>query len=196
MDRMVQNEKKQSFSDQDLRLLTEDECKILSYDELYNYNTIEQVLDPHGCAIILYLSRPNYGHWTFIQMVPPESINGETGVMEIFDSYGYLPDDEIFILPQQANPQATREFKEATGQNIPRLTLMIQESPYIRRVIYNSLQLQSMPKSHQGAINTCGRWAGVRCVMRHIPLQRFQNLFINQRLDPDDYVTLMTMFVK
>lgn len=55
-------------------------CNVIIGDEIANYKTIDQVLDPHGRAFIMYMSSDNYGHWCAIVR------RGRT--ISLFDPYG------------------------------------------------------------------------------------------------------------
>lgn len=188
MDKLIQIEKTRSFTDEDVKRLCDNKVKIVTYTELYNYGTIEELLSPYGCVILLYLTRENYGHWVFVQR-----LRGQSDTLEHFDSYGYAIDDELFMVPD--SQRSEQEFKDRSGQSRPYLTELIQKSPSIKHVIYNRQKLQSSERTSAGSVNTCGRWCGMRCVLRDTPLEVFQKLFIGQQLEPDDYVTLISMFI-
>lgn len=117
-------------------------CKIILYNQLKNYNNIDQIL-PHvkSYAIILYQHTPNSGHWVGI-MKPNEK------QIEYFDSYGKCVD---FCLSWNS-----KEENEKLGIDQPYLTNLLKNSG--KEIIYNNLCFQGKNSD----ISTCGRHACFR----------------------------------
>lgn len=143
-----------SLSDKDMLKLVPD-TNIITYDKLQNYNRIDDVLKNNMC-VILYLTKKNYGHWTCI-------FKYDNNTIQIFDSYGTKPDNQIQWIPQY--------FKSYKNVGIPYLTYLLYQSPY--NINYNNYRLQKM----NNKITTCGRWCAVRLWFKHLDEEEFNNMF-------------------
>jgi hypothetical protein len=98
-----------------------------------------------------------------------------------FDPYSLSIDDEL-------------EIVDSSKGHRPYLTEMFAESPFTK-CVSNAVQFQNWNKP---SVSTCGRWAALRVAMYFqgvTPLQ-FEKLFTGQKLDPDIYATLLTLFVR
>jgi hypothetical protein len=162
MDKLISKLTSSPFSDQDIRSFVS--CKVIPYEELSRYDTIDEVLSRDKCAIILYQIREDFGHWVAINKIHDN--------IEFFDSYGYRPDEE---------------FKFAKFNKKPYLTRLLIKSPY--QIIYNPYKLQKDGFD----MNTCGRWVVLRILMKDIPIKTFSRLFLGQSKKPDWYATALTM---
>ncbi len=118
--------------------------------------TLEQFLGPARAAVILYEIKPRSGHYICVFERPGGSI-------EVFDSLGYVPDDELDFIPS--------EFRKRSNQDHSWLLVLLQRSG--RRVEYNEVPLQR----DEPGVATCGRWCIWRIANRDMPLKRFQALF-------------------
>lgn len=167
------------FSEDDMRKLCEGRVHVVSYKEAVELGSIHSVLGKHGAAIVLCETSPNYGHWIALMHVA-----NSPRTIEWFDPYGDIgPDEEWKSVP--------RGFRAQSGQDGPRLMEMIQEGGY-ERVLFNEAKLQTK----RGQVSTCGRWCAMRVNLRQFSLKKFQAIFMNQKLAPDQYVTMLTLFVK
>ena len=126
-----------SLSDKQLEQMTG--CKVLLYEELYKYETLEFLLDANnGKVILLYISKddPDYGHWCCILKTNYGKDKKEC--VEWSDSYGLKPDEEM-------------KFSSAVhGQQFNYLSLLMLDSPYV--LTYNNHKFQQ----EKNNINTCG----------------------------------------
>ena len=156
-----------ALSLQDLKKICNGKVNIFLYTDLAKTKHIDELFHPFGCFILLYQQTPNYGHWVTINRVDDHTI-------EHFDPYGIGPDEEL----DGNNPMKIPKY----------LSALISESPY-RNVIFNKHALQE----HSAKVSTCGRWAAVRVLMRKKRLASFVSLFHNQQLEPDFYVTAITL---
>lgn len=182
MDKVIALGRAETFSDQNMMALCDSKVKVVTYTDLAKYSSIEDVLSPWGAAIILYMTKENFGHWVALFVAHADDSSGQT--LEFWDSYAIPPDGELAMVPEH--------FRQISGQNYPHLTAMINSCPLYKRVIYNSVQLQKLKKD----VNTCGRWAGLRVAMRNVPLKTFQAMFSKQTFDPDWYASALTLFIK
>jgi hypothetical protein len=168
MDTLIREHQKTAFSNEDMTKFSN--CQLLLYEDLAKYGSIDDVLNPAGCAIILYQINKNFGHWIVIN-------KNDDNQIEFFDSYGGKPDSQL------------KYAKYNKKYNNPYLTMLLLNSPY--EVIYNPYKLQSKGFN----MNTCGRWCTLRLHMRHIPVCKFAQMFLNQSFKPDWYATALTMFI-
>ena len=88
IDAIVKNSENYSLSDTEILNLTDNQCKIISYQDLENYNDIDEVLTPFGATVILYQQKQKVGHWTVL-------IKHSNTLLEIFDSLGLGLDKEL-----------------------------------------------------------------------------------------------------
>ena len=167
MDKIIKNAESIDLSLEDIKIITNNECDVVVYHNLVQYNSIEDLLGEKGAVILLFETKRNFGHWTAI-FYQDENRNS----LEFFDSYGFYPDEELDY---------------AKYDNTPYLTDLLKKSklPYI----YNKKKLQVF--AHE--INTCGRWTSLRIVFRNLGLAQFQRLFQrNQYYNGDFFVSALT----
>jgi hypothetical protein len=170
---------KQQLNQLKAKALTNDEIsellnghvKVMTYSELKKYHHIDELLEPYGCAIILYQTKKNFGHWIALIKQGPH-------IIEHFDSYGIKPDNELKFVKSY--------MRSELGQDYPHLTYLLYHCDY--QLSYNQYRLQKFKKN----ISTCGRWCVTRCILRNVPLDEFVKLFKIKGYTPDDVVTLLT----
>jgi hypothetical protein len=172
------------YSEHEVKRAAENKCNIVLYSELGDVNDIFDILKPYGACIILYETKPNYGHWTALMSNKVKgTADKEKRVLEYFDSYGMPMDDAIernidnirSILPEK---WLSRLVKQAADQG------------KIDGLIWNNKRLQAF----KPGVATCGRWCALRVAMRWMPLSKFQEKFIGQTFNPDYYATIMTLY--
>jgi len=119
--------------------------------------------------IILYETKPNYGHWTLLHKIP----NG----IEFFDSYGFRPDEQYKMISKKYQlPHKLKEFLIKMHDKM--------------NIHYNDYMFQEIgPK-----INTCGRW----CILRENVggsiddfAKKMSKLSIEKDMTPDELVSDM-----
>lgn len=124
--------------------------------------TLDQFLGPARTAILLYELKPHSGHFIAV-------FERQGGVIEVFDSLGYVPDDELEFIPSQ--------FRQRSNQDHSWLLCLLQQSGC--RVEYNEVPLQrDVP-----GVATCGRWCIFRIAHRDISIKQFQKLFYGPKGD-------------
>lgn len=165
IDREIENAEDIDLSGADIKAITNNQVRIVSYHELVNINSIDDLLGENRAVILLYETKQNFGHWTALFSIDDNTI-------EFFDSYGFAPDEEL---------------KYATYDDQPYLTNLMNASNY--KFLHNKTKLQTF--AHD--INTCGRWTALRVKMRDIPLSQFIKLFKgNKHYQPDFWVSAIT----
>ncbi len=142
-----------SLSDSEMRQLCPTSNFIL-YSDLHTYDNIDDILSDTGKCIILYLTSERSGHYVCV-------FKRTDKILSYFNSYGFEPDDELFIKP--ISKEEMIEFNE----DKPELFRLMHDSPY--RLEYNDHKLQSRKPD----VNTCGKHV---CVRLH-----------NTQYDPDTY---------
>jgi hypothetical protein len=174
MDNVIKNLKKKAFSDKDILNLCKGKTKIISYPELYNYKTIDEVLYPYNSVVILYETKPRYGHWICVLKQPKNTI-------EVFDSYGIPIDDELNFIDDN--------FRKKNNEVFPILSLLLLKSNY--KIIYNKVKLQK----YKNDVSSCGRHVCLRILLQDLSLKKYIKLLTNKKYDPDTIVTYLTSFV-
>jgi len=121
-------------------------AKILTYNELSKYNTIEELLKKDlDYVILLYRQKTTYGHWVLLSRYD--------NTIEFFSSYGDYIDE-----PLKWNDLGRNI---GLGQAKPYLSILLSNA--IRKksfnVIYNSFDFQN---NRNLDIATCGRWVVLR----------------------------------
>lgn len=173
IDDIIKNSEAYSLSDNEILNLTDNKCKIISYQDLEKFNNIDEVLEPHGATVILYQEKEKVGHWTVL-------LKHSNNLLEIFDSLGLGLDKEL-------------EFSEYNkrrhgGRAIPHLSILIENSKY--KIEANTVQLQKDSKD----INTCGKWCAIRVKFREKRLKDFVEMFKNSKImDGDKWVSALTL---
>lgn len=170
LDEIVKIYKGVSLSDLDVLKLVNNKARVMLYKDLAKYQTLDEALGPHGAIFLLYESEPQYGHWTVIWRRNKDTIN-------FFDSYGTFPDEQIWW--------NDKETQLKLGQSIPYLSYLLINSDY-PNLEYNDYQYQKDGKD----INTCGRFAALRLLLRDWSPEQFQKVFGNK--NADDLVTIIT----
>lgn len=159
--------------------LADGHAKVMTYPEVYKYNSIDSLLGPDKAVIMLYLTRENYGHWIGIFKHP-------NGTVEFFDPYGIFPDDELRF--------ADKQFKMKNDMDYPYLLKLLSE--YNGPVEYNEKKYQRKARG----VATCGRHVGLRLRMRHISLDQYNILLkkLSKELnipDKDELITVLTNLI-
>lgn len=129
--------------------------KIITYPDLDNYNSIEDLLDPYGAIFLLYEYQKGVGHWTLLFR------QGDT--IEHFDSYNYKPDEEFKFIPDY--------FRKVNDMMYPKLTKMLYDSG--KDIHYNNFELQADGDN----IATCGRWCITRLMFKDMNIDQFHDMF-------------------
>jgi hypothetical protein len=168
-----------SLSNYDVFNILDKKVRVLTYPELTKYKNIDDVLRPHGCFVLLYLTKESYGHWTCCIKYNDR--------IEVFDSYGdSQPDDEL--------EQINMKFRKESNQYYPYLTKLLYESGY--PVEYNDYKFQK----HRDDIKTCGRHVAMRIKLKDIKLDDYYDIMTKLKkefkLTYDELVTLLTMYEK
>ena len=126
---------------------------LITYKDLKKIKSIDELLKPYNCCVILYLNTHNFGHWTCIFKYPKKDI------VEIFDSYGKIVDQPLSY--------SKYSKKAVKGQKL--LSKLLYKSPY--EVEYNDFPLQGKDSA------TCGRWVIHRLLNKNKDIYEYINFW-------------------
>ncbi len=176
MDKLIKKLEGKAFSGKDILTICDDKTKIITYPQLYEYNDIDEVLYPHDCVVLLYETKPSYGHWVCLI----KHTDKGKPFIEFFDSYAMPVDEQLKYID--------KNFRKQNNEDKPILTEMLLNSGY--RIMYNDVPLQ---KTYED-VSSCGRHVAFRIVMRHIRLGKYIKLMTSSKYNPDMLVTYLTAF--
>jgi hypothetical protein len=166
--------KQYAVSSDDILKAFNNNVKIVSYPELNNYSSIDELFGNFDACFILYMTGFNSGHWCLLFR--------RDNYVEFFDPYGFIVDSQL----NYANP-------EYNGQKFPYLTKLLYTSPY--KIHYNNHKLQRSKKE----VATCGRHCIFRYQNKNLSIDKYAKILKEYKkydLDADDIVTLMTSNIK
>lgn len=130
-----------SLSDRDIRGLFNNQVNVITYDKLFGYRNINDLLGPYNRCVILYKSSASYGHWCCIK---------RTGTLiSFFDSYGGFPDTQ--------KVKNDPEFIRTSGQGFNYICKLLHQASTTNTIEFNEHKYQLARKG----INTCGKWCYV-----------------------------------
>jgi hypothetical protein len=156
-----------SLSNKDIMNFFDGKLNMMTYDQIANCRTIDEVLGPYEKCVILYFwqDKPKVGHWVTIFKTPRNTV-------EFFNSFGSVPDKTLDEIPT--------EFKNKHGEGFKSLCKLLYESPY--EIEYNDKCLQDDTSS------VCGRYVILRLCTEMIPIETFQKLFTKNKRKNDELV--------
>lgn len=152
------------IADSDIMNICNGQTRIIKNSSLRNYKTLEELLKPYGSCVILYDKSDGSAGHW-------SCLTQSTHGVEFFCPYGYYPDKAL-----------------QTINGKPYITRLIQESK--QEVSYNDFKLQKLSKD----VNVCGRYVGMRVLLKELPLKSFIGLFSSKGYTSDFWVTIMTLF--
>ena len=162
------------ISDQDILRKLHGNTRIIFYEDLNRYEDIIPLLD-RGSLVILYTSKPNYGHWTAL-VKTPEGI-------EYFDPYGESIDE--------AKRNVNRTFLKQTNQHRNRLAELLYRASKSIPIHFNDHKLQERSKS----ISTCGKHVINRILHKYFTIDEYNKLLqdVSKELNktPDEIVNII-----
>jgi|SRR6478736_1675122 hypothetical protein len=167
MDRLIEELQSQPLNGSDMMKLVEHKANLSTINSLANYNDINDVLGRDGAVILLYETKPMYGHWVCLYR-----INNNT--LFFFDPYGLAPDQQL-------------RFSKFSK---PYLSKLLKKSGY--NVKYNSYDIQHFSKN----ISTCGKFVAFRLIFRNVSNRDFISLFLNNKYySPDFWISALMTFL-
>jgi len=175
IDELIKDAEKIPLSGSQLRDLTNGKSNIMRYEELMEYDNIEDVLEPHGAVILLYQTEDrDFGHWAALFKDP-----NRKDVLIFYDSLGIGLDEELKF--------SKYNQKNMDGRIVKHLTDLIANSNY--RVDNNKVRLQENIKD----VSTCGRYAGLRVLLRHLSNRQYNHMLKNnEHYKPDFWISVLS----
>lgn len=163
-------------------------CNIYTYPELSRFSSIDDLFKKgrsdveklsklnlpfdNKCCIILYMTGPNYGHWTAL-------CKNKHGI-NFLDSYGDLIDDQLLHVD-----------KNIKGQDKKQLIKLLLRSKY--NIYYNDVKMQKLNKN----IATCGRYCALYLKYDYMNIDDFtkkiKKMAKDNNLTPDEIVCLLSL---
>ncbi len=174
MEKKIKRDQTRSLTNDDVLRICNNKADFYTYPEIVRFKTLDKLLGKHKAIILLYMTKPNYGHFCAVFKQNKDTIS-------FFDSYGYKPDDELKF--------SSKKFRESNNQLLSHLTRLMYESGY--NIDYNDHKLQSKKND----IATCGRWSGLRVLFRNLTNDEFAKLFNKTGMKPDELVTALTIYI-
>jgi hypothetical protein len=153
MDKILEKLEKKPLSDGEILEGCNNKCNIVCYSDMHKYHSIDELLNPYDCCIILYNKTSNCGHWC--------ALIKRNNLLEFFDPYGLYPDEELKYIKKYE----------------PYLSYLMIDSPY--KLSYNQYKFQKFKKD----INTCGRWCYLRIQFKDWSLDKFNKYFTKKDND-------------
>lgn len=161
------------LSSDDIERMLKGKTRIISYKQLMKKNNINEVLEPFGSCVILYETKDAFGHWICLLK--------RGNIIEQFDSYGYIPDNQRKFIPEAYKKMHYPEKY---------LVKLLLDSGY--KIRYSEFKLQD---ANDENVASCGRWVVMRILFKDLDEYQFKNLFTGKSLKPDLLVTYATMLL-
>jgi hypothetical protein len=167
----LQEAKAYPLGDDDINKILEPDTHIFTYPYLKQVKDIDEIFDPYGRAMMLYLTEnENTGHWVCLIRRPDE--------IEFFDPYGEPIDKQLTW-----NGKGKRMELE---QDRPLLSKLLREKGL--PVIYNKTKFQKVDDD----IATCGRHCVIRLLFKDKTLPQYGEMIKKSGMTPDEFVTRTT----
>lgn len=159
------------LSDSDIKAILGSDTSILTYPDLENVETIDQIFDRYGrCVMLFPTMSANEGHWCAMLKKGRE--------IEFFDPYGEAPEDQ--------KDGMSRSKQEQLDMDQPYLTDLFRKSGY--RIYYNTYPFQKGSPN----IATCGRHCVVRLLYAPYDLDQYKKAVDKSKMSPDEFVLGVT----
>ena len=172
----MNEELNKSLSSLDIKKILNGNVKIIIYPEIVDYKSIDDLLKPYDCVVILYMHNKiqngYYGHWCCIFRIDDKNI-------EFFDPYGIFPDDEL-------DYNISTYFRKESGLEYPLLTYLLFYTGSKYKLSYNEYVFQGKN------VSTCGRHCAVRLLNKHLSLKEYKKKMDSFKQNYDIIVTIMT----
>jgi len=175
IDQFIKNAESISLSDSDITRLSHGDIKTITYPQLKDYQSLDDLFSSHDFVMILYETRQNYGHWIMLSKF--KDSKGE--YYEFFDPYGFQPDEELQFIDENV--------RDNLGESDYHLSSMLHGN----RVVVNHTRFQQFKED----VNTCGRHCIFRFLNRRMNLKQYTEFILGSlHNNPDYLVTVGVVF--
>lgn len=151
------------LSGDDIKKYMNDDCLILPYEDLKNYNNINDVFNISDYVFLLYPISENYGHWVLLMKYGNN--------IEFFDSYGIFTD---------------MEYKYGVKKTPKYLSSLLINSNPKYKLYYNEKRYQDWNT------NFCGYYCILRALNSNLSLKKFQKILDNEG-DASNFVYMLLL---
>ena len=174
------------LTDKDIQRIIGHPSKIVTYPDLKNYKSIEQLFGNVDHVVLLFINEIEgnniSGHWCLLTRTKR---NNNT-IIEFLDPYGIDID-----LQKKYYSKIWKDESGQTTNYLSRLLYKFMKESKNNKVEYNEFGLQK----EKPDINTCGRHVGLRGFFYKIPLPKYQKIFKDMKkkgYNLDKIVTVLT----
>lgn len=149
------------LSGTDIESLMNNDCKIMKYNDLDEYKSLDSIFWDSRFIFLLYpVKSENNGHWCLLMKRKPK-------VIDIFDSYGFFPDTQ--------NENGAMDYKKY-------LSNLLIRSPKDIKIYYNENRYQSENS------NACGYYCVLRAWNQQMTDKQFQKMLDDEKPHTDNFV--------
>jgi hypothetical protein len=167
----LQEAKAYPLGDDDINKILEPDTHIFTYPYLKQVKDIDEIFDPYGRAMMLYLTEnENTGHWVCLIRRPDE--------IEFFDPYGEPIDKQLTWVGKGKRMELEQER--------PLLSKLLREKGL--PVVFNKTKFQKVDDD----VATCGRHCVIRLLFKDLPLPKYAEMIKKSGMTPDEFVTRKT----
>jgi len=156
-----------TFTGQNIKdILNDEPVKIIDYNELNNYTSLDAAFGDNRCLILLLTRSSDIKHWVTLLI--------KNNLIEYYDPYGF-PLVFDLKLSTYDNPNV-----------LPNLIQLKLNQGFTFQ--QNGVRLQKLVKD----MNTCGAHSVCRCLFYTLTNEQYTNMMISYtKVEPDELVVLM-----
>lgn len=162
------------LSNTEIEQITNGEVPVMTYKDLYNYGSINELLNNFDSVILLYEKQPDSGHYVLL--------SSKNNSIEHFDPLGMQIDDEFNYIDD-----AFRQQYYDQGKYLSNLLLNTPQ-----KLEYNDHHLQK----NSAGVSTCGRWCLMKDLLSVLNVDQFNHVFEQlkkkYKKNKDELVTIIT----
>ena len=153
----IEKLKQYPLSDSEIQKITGH--KLVIYQELYNYDTLEHLLHMNnGSVIIMYMQTEMYGHYVCLNKISDKEV-------EFFDPYSLFPDKQLKFTDYNMNKKVKQDHTY--------LSWLMYKSPYKLSYNHHKFQAKNPP------VQTCGWHCVKRIQNKKLSLKDYKKMMDN-----------------
>ena len=164
-----------ALSNFDLYELFDHDIKILTYNELTKFKSMEDCFYPFNILFVLFETKKNFGHWCVLCQ--------NMDNIYFFDPYGFMPDEQLKF--------TNKVFRKYHNMMLPYMTILLLKSD--KQIHYNDHVLQDISDK---SVATCGRWCSLYALLYNcVSIDEFADFFKWLGIKPDHAISLLTHYI-